>query len=80
MCKLSGEPLIQLEAFTTPETHHLYGMENPPLNKLVAQGREPQSAYQVRGTPRFDGAWLKGLAVAAMAATRGKEQAAKGIP
>jgi len=33
---------------------------------------------QVRGTPWFEGVWLKDLA--AMAATRGKEQAAKGIP
>jgi len=46
-CDLSGEPLIQLEHFTTSETQHLYAMETPPLNKIVAEGRGPQSAYQV---------------------------------
>jgi len=46
-CDLSGEPLIQLEHFTTPESQHLYEMETPPLNKIVADGRGPQSAYQM---------------------------------
>jgi hypothetical protein len=46
-CDLSGEPLIQLEHFTTPESQHLYAMETPPLNKIVVKGRGPQSAYQV---------------------------------
>jgi len=46
-CDLSGEPLIQLEHFMTEHTQHLYTMETPPLNKIVAEGRGPQSAYQV---------------------------------
>lgn len=47
-CEISGEPLIQIEEFATADTQHLYNLEMPPLNKIVAVGRGSLSAYQVR--------------------------------
>ncbi|KZT35454.1 amidase [Sistotremastrum suecicum HHB10207 ss-3] len=36
-CALSGEPLVQLEHFTTDETRDLYKLDIPPLNKFLWQ-------------------------------------------